>query len=340
MNRILIIAPSWVGDLIMAQPLLSILKKQHPSALIDVMAPRWCFPLLHRMKEVNEAMVSPFQHGKLVFFERYRMGRRLINSAYQKAYILPNSFKSALVPYFAKIPQRIGWRGEGRYGLLNDLRILDPEKYVRMVDRFMALAYSVGEKIGNMERFYPTLQINDAERQQTIKKFHLTSEPLKPVVVMCPGAAGGIGKCWPAKHYAQVADEMSLAGKQVWVLGSESDRPLSEVMEKNCQHEVHNFVGQTTLSECIDLLSFASVIISNDSGLLHVSAALDKPIVGIYGPTSPYHAPPLCDKLSIVSCYEPSMTKQDLNSQKIITQITPRRVLHAIFELHSPRMET
>lgn len=142
--KILVIGPSWVGDMMMSQSLYRTLKARYPQAIIDVMAPAWCRPLLSRMPEVNEAIPMPLGHGALEIGERRKLGHSLREKRYDRAYVLPNSFKSALVPFFAGIPHRTGWRGEMRYGLLNDARVLDKEAWPLMVERYVALAYDKG----------------------------------------------------------------------------------------------------------------------------------------------------------------------------------------------------
>ena len=142
--KILVIGPSWVGDMMMSQSLYRTLQARYPQAIIDVMAPAWCRPLLSRMPEVNEAIPMPLGHGALEIGERRKLGHSLREKRYDRAYVLPNSFKSALVPFFAGIPHRTGWRGEMRYGLLNDVRVLDKEAWPLMVERYVALAYDKG----------------------------------------------------------------------------------------------------------------------------------------------------------------------------------------------------
>ena len=142
--RILVVGPSWVGDMMMSQSLYRTLRARFPQAIIDVMAPAWCRPLLSRMPEVNEAIAMPLGHGALALGERRKLGHSLRERRYDRAYVLPNSFKSALVPFFAGIPHRTGWRGEMRYGVLNDARVLDKHAWPLMVERYVALAYDKG----------------------------------------------------------------------------------------------------------------------------------------------------------------------------------------------------
>ena len=141
--NILIVGPSWVGDMVMAQTLFQCLKQRHPECEIDVLAPEWSRPILERMPEVRKALSFPLGHGALELATRRKIGKSL-KGQYDQAILLPNSLKSALVPFFAGIPKRTGWRGEFRYGLLNDVRKLDKQRYPLMIERFMALAYAPG----------------------------------------------------------------------------------------------------------------------------------------------------------------------------------------------------
>ena len=298
--NILIVGPSWVGDMVMAQTLFQCLKQRHPECQIDVLAPEWSRPLLERMPEVRAALSFPLGHGALELATRRRIGKSLAGQ-YDQAILLPNSLKSALVPFFAGIRQRTGWRGEFRYGLLNDVRTLDKERYPLMIERFMALAY---DKNAELPRPYPkpSLQIDSATRDAALAKFGLTLD--RPVLALCPGAEFGESKRWPAEHYAQVADARIREGWQVWLFGSQKDHPVGETIRENLipglREESVNLSGQTSLAEAIDLLSCADSVVSNDSGLMHVAAALNRPLVAVYGSTSPAFTPPLADEVEVV----------------------------------------
>ncbi len=298
--NILIVGPSWVGDMVMAQTLFQCLKQRHPECQIDVLAPEWSRPLLERMPEVRAALSFPLGHGALDLATRRRIGKSLAGQ-YDQAILLPNSLKSALVPFFAGIKKRTGWRGEFRYGLLNDVRTLDKERYPLMIERFMALAY---DKDAELPRPYPkpSLQIDPATREAALAKFGLTLD--RPVLALCPGAEFGESKRWPAEHYAQVADARIREGWQVWLFGSQKDHPVGETIRQNLipglREESVNLSGQTSLAEAIDLLSCADSVVSNDSGLMHVAAALNRPLVAVYGSTSPGFTPPLADEVEIV----------------------------------------
>lgn len=299
--KILIVGPSWVGDMVMAQTLFTCLRAQHGADCeIDVLAPEWSRPILERMPEVRQALSFPLGHGALELATRRRIGKELAGN-YDQAIVLPNSLKSALVPFFAGIPLRTGWRGEMRYGLINDLRLLDKARYPLMIERFMALAFAPGTEL---PRPYPrpALQIEPASREAALGRFGLTLD--RPVLALCPGAEFGESKRWPAEHYAAVADEKIRQGWQVWLFGSKKDHPVGEDIRQRLipglREESINLSGETSLAEAIDLLSCAAAVVSNDSGLMHVAAALDRPLVAVYGSTSPSFTPPLATSVETV----------------------------------------
>ncbi|MDH4765631.1 heptosyltransferase-2 [Pseudomonas oryzihabitans] len=298
--NILIIGPSWVGDMVMAQTLFVCLKRQHPDCQIDVLAPEWSRPLLERMPEVREALSFPLGHGAFELATRRRIGQQL-RGRYDQAILLPNSLKSALVPYFAGIPKRTGWRGEMRFGLLNDIRTLDKARYPLMIERFMALAYAPGAELPKPYP-EPRLAIDPASRDAALERFGLSLD--RPVLALCPGAEFGEAKRWPAEHYAAVADARLRQGWQVWLFGSQKDAPggeeIREWVTPGFEEDVYNLAGRTSLAEAIDLLSCAGAVISNDSGLMHVAAALDRPLVAVYGSTSPGFTPPLASQVEVV----------------------------------------
>ncbi|MBB1315791.1 lipopolysaccharide heptosyltransferase II [Aliivibrio sp. SR45-2] len=306
--KILIIGPSWVGDMVMSQSLYITLKQRHPEAIIDVMAPSWCKPILERMPEVNQAIEMPLGHGDIDLLGRRRIGKQLKANNYTHAYICPNSAKSALIPWFADIPTRVGWKGEMRYGLLNDLRP-NKKSFQYMVERYVALAHPKSEMInseslGGLNNLpHPKLSIDADVQQTTLNKFSLSVT--KPVLGLCPGAEFGPAKQWPVEHYAAVANEMINQGYQVWLFGSAKDKETTEsiksLVDSNNQHCVFNLAGDTSLIEAVDLLAACKTVVSNDSGLMHVAAAVGCHVVGVYGSTSPKYTPPLARKVDIVS---------------------------------------
>jgi heptosyltransferase II len=268
--KTLVVAPNWIGDALMAQPLLARL-----AGTIDVLAPPWVAPVVRRMPEVSAVIEAPFRHGALQLGERWRLGRSLKRRAYDAAYVLPNSWKSALVPFFAGIPKRVGYVGEARYGLLNQ-RL--PNTKAAMPQHYARLA---GEP-GVLSR--PRLEVSAQEVEETRKRHGVASS----YVVLCPGAEYGPAKRWP--YFKALAEKLPA----VVVLGSGNDREAAAGMAG------HNLVGKTSLDEAIRLIAGAEAVVSNDSGLMHVAAALGRPLVALFGSSSPEHTPPASDKARVL----------------------------------------
>jgi len=335
--NILIIGPSWVGDMLMAQTLFQCLQQRHPGCSIDVLAPDWSRPLLERMPEVRTALSFPLGHGVLDLAARRKLGKSLAGR-YDQAILLPNSLKSALVPFFAGIPLRTGWKGEMRYGLLNDMRMLDKDRYPLMIERFMALAFEPGVAL---EKPYPrtSLQVDPASRDSALAKFALKLD--HPVLALCPGAEFGEAKRWPAEHYARVAEVKIRQGWQVWLFGSENDQPgcddIRSRLIPGLREQSVNLAGQTSMAEAIDLLSVATAVVSNDSGLMHVAAALNRPLVAVYGSSSPQFTPPLADQVEMVRlgldcspCFERTCRFGHYNC---LRELKPRAVIESLDRL-------
>lgn len=339
-HSILVVGPSWVGDMVMAQCLYTVLKQLHPAVNIDVLAPAWSEPILARMPEVRQSLKMPVGHGRLAIRDRYRLGRQLRNNRYDQAILLPNSLKSALVPLFAKIPVRTGWRGEMRYGLLNDIRHLDKNRYPLMVQRFVALAYPQGHTLPEPIPA-PHLLTRAEDQNAALSALQLNSE--RPVLALCPGAEFGPAKRWPSAHYAAVAAEKINQGWQVWLFGSQKDRPVADDIRSSLsgaqQPHCMALAGATTLGQAVDLLAVADAVVSNDSGLMHVAAALEKPLVVIYGSTSPAFTPPLNQQKQIlqipVDCGPCFQRECPLGHMKCLTQIPASRVLAALAQLEA-----
>ena len=301
-NKILVIGPSWVGDMVMSQALFMCLKKEEPDSKVTVMAPNWTRPLLDRMPEVDHSIDMEIGHGELGLIARRKLGKSLRSSNFTQAIVLPQSFKSALVPFHADIPLRTGWRGEWRNLLLNDCRSPRDAQFPLMVQRFTALAYPERK---NPPAEIPTPRlVTDAESTATaISKFCLVLD--SKVLAICPGAEFGAAKQWPSEYYAELSNAMLARGWQVWLLGSANDELIAESIladiDNRYLEQCQNLVGRTNLAEAIDLMSLSSTVISNDSGLMHVAAALMKPVVAIYGSTSPDFTPPLTKKVKLLT---------------------------------------
>lgn len=325
MRRILIVGPSWVGDMIMAQGLYRALRAAHPSARIDVMAPAWSGAILGRMREVNRVVVAPFAHGQLGLAERRALARELSAECYDQAFVLPNSWKSALVPWLAGIPKRTGYVGEFRYGLLNDVHRLDKVGLPRLIDRYRALA---GGAPAQTEDDYPELQVDPAAQSTMLVRLGLDAGG--HILALCPGAEYGSAKRWPESHYATVAAARLAQGWQVWLLGSEADRATCSAIARlapGCR----NLAGATRLGEAVDLLACADQVVTNDSGLMHIAAAIGVPLVAVYGSTDPGYTPPLSDRARVLRlglpcspCFERECPLEHLDC---LNRLTPERVL-------------
>lgn len=304
--KIFVVGPSWVGDMMMSQSLYRTLKALHPAATIDVMAPAWCRPLLEKMPEVDNAIPMPLGHGALAIGERRRLGKQLRENGYTHAYVLPNSFKSALVPFFADIPKRTGWRGEMRYGLLNDLRPLDKDAFPLMVERYVALAYDKQkvQKATDLPQplLWPKLSVAESDISTTLHQFSLSTQ--RPAIGFCPGAEFGPAKRWPHYHYAALAQKLIEQGYQIFLFGSQKDKEAGEEIKQTLTSEAReacfNLAGETSLEQAVNLIASCKAIISNDSGLMHIAAALERPLVALYGPSSPDFTPPLSHKARVI----------------------------------------
>lgn len=304
--KTLIIGPSWVGDMMMSQSLYRTLKAEDPQIKIDVIAPEWCRPLLNRMPEVNQAITMPFGHGTLAIGERRAFGFELRKENYQQAIVLPNSFKSALVPFFANIPKRTGWRGEMRYGLINDLRVLDKKAYPLMVQRYIALAYDkkIVHRASDLPQpiLWPQLQVSQQEMVDVTTQFKIDRQ--KPTIGFCPGAEFGPAKRWPHYHYSVLASQLIEKGYQILLFGSAKDRAAGDeilaLLDRSQRAACLNLSGTTSLEQAVVLIASCSAIISNDSGLMHIAAALNRPLVALYGPSSPDFTPPLSQQAKII----------------------------------------
>ncbi len=335
-EKILILGPAWVGDMVLAQSLFKTLKANNPDCIIDVAAPAWTLPLIDRMPEVNKGIALPFKHGQFVLLERIKFGISLRHQGYTQAIILTNSFKSAILPFVANIPLRTSFLGEMRYGLINDIRPLDKAKLPRTVDRFVTLGLKPNTELpANLPN--PALLANTENASVTLQKLGVTA-PINNVLGLCPGAEYGEAKRWPAEYYAEVAREALNKGWQIWLFGSDKDMPVTATINQLTQNQCLDLGGKTNLSEAIDLMALCDAIVSNDSGLMHVAAALDKKLVAIYGSSNPHHTPPMNSKAVIEylgfkcsPCFKrecPLETKDE--KLKCLKQIEPKNVIVAL----------
>jgi len=297
-QQILVAGPAWVGDMVMAQSLFITLKQRAHPVEIDVLAPAWSNPILARMPEVREAINLPVSHGEFGLLRRYRLGNSLRTKKYDQAIITPRSYKSALVPFFAKAKQRTGYCGEMRYGLINDIHSLDKNILKQTVQRYVALGLDDGLDANSIQPPsipFPKLIVDENNLQRLLTELKLNLD--KPVIAFLPGAEYGEAKRWPVEHYAQLANKLYEQGLQVWILGSEKDYAAAVIITQ--ENKAVNLCGKTRLEDSIDLLSVCKVAVTNDSGLMHIAAAVNIPLVAIYGSSTPDYTPPLTNKAKI-----------------------------------------
>jgi heptosyltransferase-2 len=329
---ILVVGPAWVGDMVMAQALFMRLRQQHPEAAIDVLAPGWSLPILARMPEVRAGIELPLGHGEFGLAVRRRIGTELRARGYAWAIVLPNSWKSALVPWFARIPRRTGYRREMRQGLLNDLRILDKNLLPTTVQQFLALAEAGG---ATQVPAVPQPRLRADPQRIGALKAQLGLDPERPAVALMPGAEYGPAKRWPPEYYAELAGRLTAAGRQVWVLGSAKEKELGAAIAQG-RAGIHDLSGRTQLADVVDLLAAAEAAVSNDSGLMHVAAAVGTRLVAIYGSSSPKMTPPLSDQAQVLylSLYCSPCFKREcpLGHLNCLKQILPEQVLAAVLK--------
>ena len=413
-EKILLIGPAWVGDMVLAHALIRTLKHRAPDCSLHLLAPPWTLPLASRMPELATAAELPFRHGELALRKRWHLARTLRAHHYQRAIILPNSFKSALIPRFAGIPIRTGWLGEARHLLLTDPRKPDPTAFPQMVHRFVALAYPaeavaamtsrdvvggevtgeagsknragvgtgsrvagnevtrgdvVGSRVagnevtsgdvvgsssagngiggrvvgrtitGQLPILPPRLRTSDQEVNAALQALALP-RPAK-MLALCPGAEYGPAKQWPAPHYAKLATAMAGQGWHIWLFGSAKDQAVSAEVMAHIPARLHprcqNLTGTTTLPQAIDLLSLSTVVASNDSGLMHIAAALNRPVVALYGSTSEHFTPPLTDKVTLLStaiaCRPCFKRECPYGHRRCLTELAPERAIRAVHAL-------
>ena len=326
---VLVIGPAWVGDMVMAQSLFITLQQR--GAVVDVLAPGWSVPLLARMPQVRTAVELPLGHGTLGLTTRLRVGRQLRAAGYTQAIVIPRSFKAALVPFFARIPRRTAYRGELRYGLINDTRVLDKELLSQTVQRYVALGLESDAALPPIEIPPPRLGVDSANQAQLRERFGITSE--RPLVGFIPGAEYGPAKRWPAASYAALARALGAQGYRVCLLGSARDAGVCAEINALADGLALDASGRTSLTDAVDLIAAMDWVVTNDSGLMHVAAAVGRPLVAIYGSSTPAYTPPLTKRAEVLyrglecsPCFERECPLKHYNCLK---QITVEEVMHA-----------
>jgi heptosyltransferase-2 len=333
MQKILIAGPAWVGDMVMAQSLYKMLQRRYPGVVIDVLAPAWSGPILKRMPEVRRHIEMPLGHGALGLKQRYRLGKSLRVEQYDQAIITPRSFKSALTPFFAQIPRRTGYKGEMRYGLINDMRPLDKTVLPQTVQRYVALGLDRDAALPP-ETIPPALMIDTENQQRLLQRLNLSLQ--QPVVGFMPAAEYGPAKRWPPEYFSQLAQQLVAQGRQVWLFGSAKDQPVCEEIANTAGAGVTNLAGRTKLEDAVDLIALSDLVVSNDSGLMHIAAATGRKIIAIYGSSSPDYTPPLSDRATVLyqglecsPCFE---RECPLGHYRCLSDITVEQVFDCCLE--------
>jgi len=297
--KILIFSPAWVGDMVMAQSLFKALHQQYENLTLDVISPPWVYDLLQRMPEVNQHYKIDVQRGKFGWAIRRDLGKQLQKNEYDQVITLPVTWKSALTGYWCGISKRTGYLGEMRYGLLTDKRKMDKEKLPYMVQRYVYLGLAEDSNIPELNEIpQPHLIVDKENVKLWQKKLGLNKE--KKLIALMPGAEFGPAKRWPTEKYAAIAKELIQEGCAVILLGSPKDFDTANEIEQKSGCQLMNLCGKTSLLDAIDLLSCADLAISNDSGLMHIAAALNIPQIAIYRSSTPEFTPPLNDKAVIL----------------------------------------
>ncbi len=345
MNRILIIAPNWIGDAVMSQPLLANLKTIYPHCQIDVLASPWVAPIYRACTEVNQVIEAKLEHKQLQWGLRKQLAKRLKLNQYDACFVLPNSLKSALIPWLANIPLRIGYRGEMRFGLIN-FALDNPSKVNRppMANHYLALGNTLEhlQEIDTSNPVDPKLEVSTAAKQSISTKLEEACINQKSIYVLCPGAEYGVTKRWPTEHFANLARQLisNEPDAHVILLGSKGDHSLGERIQAQAlsSTQIHNWCGNTSLDEAIALIGMSKALISNDSGLMHIGAALKVPQVAIFGSSDPHHTPPLSDKAKVIwlnlPCSPCHKRECPLGHLKCLQDILPETVLSTIQTLH------
>ena len=333
--RTLVISPNWIGDAVMAQPLLARLKQAHPERPIDVLAPPSVAPVWRAMGEVDSVLETPFRHGALQLKQRWQFARVLKQRGYADAYVLPNTIKYALIPWLACIARRVGYKGESRHGLINVMHH-DEVPPRPMVAFYAALAGAPAAPLLPAPR--PRMQVSPDAIAAALGKAGL--DAARPVIAFAPGAEFGPAKRWPASHFAGLAQAVVAAhpDAQIVMLGSPKDRAAGEEVIAAAgaalAPNLFNLAGATKLDEAIALIARADAVVANYSGLLHIASALNRPVVALYGPTDPDHAPPFSDLAASISlrldCSPCRQRECPLGHHNCMRQMSSELVWHSL----------
>lgn len=288
--RILVVGPSWIGDMVMAQSLFMGLRSRLPDATLDVLAPASTAQLVARMPEVDDTVLMNIEHGEFAWSRRRQTAQAVRARHYDQAIVLQRSAKAALVPWLAGIPVRTGYRGELRLGLINDIRSLDKTRYPLKAEHYALLGLAAeGDELDTMH--WPRLTVDAARQHALVAELGLSLN--RPIVGFAPGAAYGGAKAWPTRHYAALAARLDAAGQACWIFGSAADREVAEAMTAAAPRYGVNLAERTSLVDIADLAALTTQFVGNDTGVMHLAAATAPRVIGLYGSTDPDYAPPL-----------------------------------------------
>lgn len=329
-KRILIVGPTWVGDSVIAQSLYRHIKQLNATTTIDVLVPKYLHGLLGRMPEIRRTIDMPLTHGELGLRKRRRIGHDL-RGYYDRAIVLPRSFKAALIPWFAKIATRTGFCGEMRYGLINDMRHLDNCTIPRLANRYVLLGQH--EKTSAPQYILPPRLIVKAKNaRRCIERLGLKCN--NPILILAPGTADEPAKKWPINYFSEIAKHYANEGYQIWILGSENDQAAGHSIANIAEVSVNNLCGRTSLEDTVDILAQADIVISNDSGLMHIAAAVGTPVVGIFGSTTPEYTLPISNRVGYlwkqVPCSPCWQQTCRYGHYRCLTEITPTDVISVV----------
>lgn len=350
-GRILVVTPTWVGDVVMSQTVFMTLAERFPGVPIDALAPAWAHPLLGRMPQVDRCIPLPMGRGKLRMGAQYRVARQLAESGYGLAIVTRRAAKAALIPWLARIPERIGAKGEFRPFMLTQERSINSESHSSNVARLSAMAAADPDSVTFESAPWPVLAGHPDRGRDIIEAGFAdqTGSAHSPVegragspsrtgsprrlIAMAPGAAFGPAKRWPLLSWRTLAEQITAHGDRVVVVGSAAEASDADLITTGLSGAT-NLCGKTALAEVVDVMAACDVVVSNDSGLMHVAAAVDTRVVAIFGSTSPINTPPLSTQatslwlgLDCSPCYAQECP---LGHLRCLRDLTPAQVLQAV----------
>ena len=297
-EKLLIIPQNWLGDIVMSQTLLKKVKSENPNTVIDILVNSTFKSLVERMPEINKAVILDSGHKELGLLKRLDLARR-IKGNYDQSIVLSRSIKSALIPYFAKIPIRTGELGESRYILINDLKKFTKGDRRKTAFRYVSM-FSKKEEVLD-KKYYPSLQSDPENMKILSDKYKLNLD--KKIIIFAPGAAFGPSKMWPVEKFKELGEKLN-KDFFILILGSNNEKNIGDKIVTN--KNMINLCGETTITEAVDLMHISEFCVSNDSGLMHLASATNTKSISIYGATSPELTPPLTSNKEIhyrgISC--------------------------------------